>query len=90
MLMMPVEAPAGISCREKIRFSRQPPVSQIFFHNGAFSAWFIAALSAGDDEDGVRMIGCVFQCFVKAERQCPAWTFRTYMGTQDDDVILRL
>lgn len=52
-----------------------------------FGARFIGALSAGNDEDGIRVISSIIKGCIQPESQSPAWTGGTHVGAKDDDII---
>lgn len=99
--MIPTVAPSGMSSAEKIRFSRvlvdwssvrirseeRPVGFQIGFHGICFGARFIGALSAGNDEDGIRVISSIIKGCIQPESQSLAWTGGTHVGAKDDDII---
>ena len=60
---------------------------QIGLHGICFGARFIGALSAGNDEDGIRVISSIIKGCIQPESQSPAWTGGTHVGAKDDDII---
>ena len=63
---------------------------EILFHGRAFRTGLVAALPAGDDDDGAGMLQDIFICLVKPQCKRPAGAGGTHMGAQDDDIVLRL
>ena len=66
---------------------REAFIHEILFHGRRFRAWFIAALTAGDNEDSIWIFKGICVCTVETECQRAAGTSGTYVRAKYDDVV---